>query len=268
MAWQPVPVLECVINISEGRDGTVIGAIASTAGADLLDVHTDPDHHRSVLTVVGEDAARAVATACIERLDLTQHEGVHPRIGVIDVVPFVPLGAAPMADAVAARDRFACWAAEVHGLPAFTYGEERTLPEIRRHCFDSLAPQFGPATAHRTAGAVAVGARPLLVAYNVWLAASGISTARRIAREIRRPGLRTLGLQVGDAVQVSMNLTDPTHLGPDTATDLVAERAAVERCELVGLVPEQVLNSIPARRWAELAVGSDVTIEARLMARR
>ena len=207
-------MLECVINISEGRDLEVVAAIAAAAGPDLLDVHTDADHNRSVLTVVGEDAPRAVARAAVERLDLRHHVGVHPRIGVLDVVPFVPLGDTPMSAAVAARDEFAGWAAEALGLPCFLYGPERSLPDVRRGAFLTLGPDVGPSAPHPSAGAAAVGARRVLVAYNLWLVEPDLETARRIASAIRGDGVRALGLAVGDEVQVSMNLVDPERVGP------------------------------------------------------
>ena len=104
-------MLLCVVNVSEGRDDDVLGALAATGGADLLDLHRDPHHHRAVLTLVGEQAPRRVARVAVERIDLRDHEGVHPRLGAVDVVPFVPYRAASMADAVAARDAFMAWAA-------------------------------------------------------------------------------------------------------------------------------------------------------------
>ena len=260
-------MLECVINISEGRRPGVIAEIARTAGTDLLDVHTDPDHHRSVLTVVGETAARAVARATIDRLDLRRHDGVHPRIGVLDVVPFVPLDGATFADAVAARNEMASWLAETFDLPCFLYGDERSLPAVRRGAFVDLAPDVGPRAPHPTAGGCAVGARRILVAYNVWLADADLATARRIASELRCPEVRTLGLQVGEEVQVSMNLVDPTVVGPAAVYDAVRERAQPSRAELVGLVPEAVLQAVAADRWDELDLGPERTIEARLRAR-
>ena len=257
------PMLECVINVSEGRRFDVLETIARAANGELLDVHTDGDHHRSVLTVVGEAAARAVTVAAVLQIDLRTHEGVHPRIGAVDVVPFVPLGSATMDDAIAARDRFAAWAGRELGVPCFVYGPERTLPDIRRGAWRDLAPDHGPATPHPSAGAIAVGARPVLVAYNVWLEADDLELARRIARELRGPALRTLGLQVGDEVQVSMNLVDPSVVGPDAAFDAVAARAAVARAELVGLVPRAVLDRIDPGRWAQLDLAAERTIEAR-----
>jgi glutamate formiminotransferase len=258
------PVLECVVNISEGRDGAVIDAIAAAAGADLLDVHTDPHHHRSVLTLVGEEAPRAVAVAAVDLLDLRRHDGVHPRIGVIDVVPFVALAGATPTDTVRARDDFCRWAGHELRLPCFRYGPERTLPDVRRGAFGELAPDCGPSAPHPSAGAAAVGARPVLVAYNVWLAEPDLALARRVASAVRRPGVRTLGLQVGHRVQVSMNLIDPLVVGPGAATDAVAALAEVTGCELVGLVPEAVLQAEDPARWDELDLAADRTIEARL----
>ncbi|MBA3281548.1 MAG: glutamate formiminotransferase [Acidimicrobiia bacterium] len=260
-------MLECVVNISEGRDRQVIGRVAAAAGRDLLDLHTDPHHHRSVLTLVGEDAARAVATEAVDRIDLRDHHGAHPRIGALDVVPFVPLDGATMHDAVAARDQFCGWAGEQLGLPCFAYGPERSLPDVRRLAFAGLEPDAGPAQPHESAGAVAVGARPLMVAYNVWLAEPDLALARRVASEVRGPTIRTLGLAVGDRVQVSMNLLDPLALGPDAASDAVAERAHIAGCELVGLVPRAVLDAIAPERWEALDLVEDRTIEARLAAR-
>ncbi|MBX3285066.1 MAG: glutamate formiminotransferase [Actinobacteria bacterium] len=257
-------MLECVVNISEGRDDAVIAAVADAAGRHLLDVHTDPHHHRSVLTLVGEDAARSVTVEAVARIDLRTHVGVHPRIGAVDVVPFVPLAGSTLADAAAARDRYCDWAARELDLPCFTYGPERTLPDVRREAFRTLAPATGPLRPHPTAGAVAVGARPLLVAYNVWLAEPDLALARRIAAEVRQPAVRALGLAVGERVQVSMNLVDPGAVGPAEATDLVAARAPVAGCELVGLVPEAVLAAVAPQRWAALDLGADRTIEERL----
>lgn len=257
-------MLECVINISEGRRLDLVETIARAAGRELIDVHTDPNHNRSVLTVVGEDAARAVAAATVLTLDLRSHQGAHPRIGVLDVVPFVPLGSTPFTEALAARDRFAAWAGERLALPCFVYGPERTLPDVRRHAFVDLAPDTGPRTPHPTAGAAAVGARPVLVAYNVWLAEPDLDRARALARDLRGPAVRALGLAVGDQVQVSMNLVDPASVGPAVVYDRIAGTTPVARAEVVGLVPRSVLEATPPARWSELDLHVDRTIEARL----
>ena len=257
-------MLECVVNVSEGRREDRLAAIAATAGADLLDVHRDADHHRAVLTLVGTDAPRRVAAAAVVELDLRAHHGVHPRLGVVDVVPFVPLEGATMGDAVRARDAFAAWAGEVLGVPCFLYGEERSLPQVRKEAWSALAPDTGPREPHPTAGAMCVGARPPLVAYNVWLVEPDLALARRVAAAIRGPHLRALGLGVGRRVQVSMNLIAPEVLGPAAAYDLVAARAPVAGAELVGLVPQDVLLAIAPGRWDELDLALDRTIEARL----
>jgi glutamate formiminotransferase len=258
------PLLESVVNISEGSRPHVVTAIASSAVGSLLDVHSDVHHNRSVLTLVGEEAPRAVARAAVAALDLRRHQGVHPRFGVVDVVPFVPLAGSTLVDAVAARDRFLDWMASDLGVPGFAYGPERTLPVVRRLAFGGLPPDRGPSRPHPTAGATAVGARPVLVAWNVWLADPDLARAQRIAREIRGPRLRALGLPVGRRVQVSMNLVEPDELGPADAWDLVAERGAIAGAELVGLVPRSVLDRTDPTRWAELDLAEGKTIESRL----
>ena len=261
-------VLECVINISEGRDTAVIGAVAGAAGRHLLDVHSDAHHNRSVLTLAGaavEEAARAVARAAVARIDLRHHHGVHPRIGALDVVPFIPLDrAATFDDALKARNAFAGWVARELGVPAFLYGPERSLPEVRRGAFRTLPPDTGPGFPHPTAGAVAVGARHLLVAFNLDLAVSDLATAKAIAATLRGEAVRALGLLVGEVAQVSCNLIAPLDVGPDAVYDAVAGRAEVARAELVGLVPATVLAAIPRHRWSQLDLDPSKTIEARL----
>lgn len=258
------------MNVSEGRDRAAIDAIAAAGGRAVLDVHTDAHHHRSVLTLAGaatrlEDAARAVASEAVRRIDIRLHTGVHPRLGAVDVVPFVPLAGATMADAIAARDRFAAWAADALGVPCFLYGPERSLPDVRRQASTGVPPDRGGPPAHPTAGAMCVGARAVLVAYNVWLADSvDVATARRVAAEVRGPAVRALGLDVGGRAQVSMNLVDPQLFGPAEAYDAVAARVAVAGAELVGLLPAEVLEAVPAARWVELDLAPSRTIEGTL----
>lgn len=259
-------MLECVVNVSEGRDPAVLGALDAAAGSALLDRHTDPHHHRSVFTLAGVDAVRELAREAVARLDLRGHDGVHPRIGVVDVVPFVPLGEATAADALAARDDYAAWSARDLGVPCFVYGPERTLPDIRRGAFASLDPDEGGPGPHPTAGASAVGQRGLLVAYNLWLTEPDLALAKQIARSLRSPSVRALGLAVGEWVQVSLNLIAPDHVGPAVVFDQVAAHASIARAELVGLVPQAVLDAVPPHRWPELDLAADRTIEARLEA--
>lgn len=266
-------MLECVVNVSEGRDRSLLATLSEATGAGLLDLHTDADHNRSVFTLVGTDAPRRLAAAAVSALDITRHEGVHPRLGVVDVVPFVPLTGSTMNDALVARDEFARWAADELGVPCFLYGPERTLPEIRRRAWRELAPDVTPTdrlTAHPTAGAMCVGAREVLVAWNIWLDAD-LGTAREIARRVRTESIRTLGLQTGRHVQVSVNLVDPLAHGPSEAWDAVrleahALGAVMMRAELVGLVPQAVLDATEESRWEELDLSLDRTIEARLAA--
>lgn len=264
----------------------MLDALARTAGASLLDVHTDPHHHRTVFTMAGESeelasAVRSLTSVAVATLDLRTHAGAHPRGGVVDVVPFVPLGHAPRSErggdlrvAVLARDAFADWAAAALSVPCFLYGpladgRQRSLPEVRRAAFDSLAPDTGPSEPHPTAGWIAVGARPVLVAYNLWTEGLDIVQARHVARCIRGPHVRALGLQLEEAVQISCNVLDPWEIGPAQLYDAVsrlvtAKGARVRRGELVGLLPKEVLDAIPSDRWAQLGLSDQSTIEARL----
>jgi glutamate formiminotransferase len=266
-----------VINVSEGRRDTVITAVAAAAGSCLLDVHTDPHHHRSVLTLAGagvEAAARALAMMTVSVVDLRSHRGVHPRLGAVDVVPFVPLGKSTPADARAAQVRFAGWMSTALGVPCFLYGTRISLPEVRRRAFRNLWPGTGPVLPHPSAGATCVGTRPVLVAYNVWLReGTRRAVARAIASAVRGPTVRSLAFGIGDRLQVSMNLVDPVEVGPAQAYDEVARHAralgtGVDRAELVGLLPRAVLAAVPKARRAELDIDASRTIEARLESSR
>ena len=260
-------MIECVINISEGRDLDLVEEIALVAGSDLLDVHCDADHNRSVITVVGATAPPAVIRHAVQRLDLRTHTGVHPRIGVVDVVPFVPLADSTYDDALRTRDAMSSWIANELQIPVFLYGPERTLPDIRRGAFTVLRPDLGPHQPHPTAGAVAVGARELMLAWNLWLSEPDLDLAKSIASSIRGPGVRALGLQIGDEVQVSMNLIDPLTVGPAEVYDRVASLAGLARAELVGLAPQSVLNAVDEKRWEQLNLSVETTIESRLQRR-
>ena len=286
---------ECVINISEGRDPEVIAAVAAAGGVCLLDVHSDAEHHRSVLTLGGplhevSSAARRVAAAAVGAIDLTEHRGIHPRLGAVDVVPFVQLdqadtSVAPWEAIIAARDSFASWAGSELGIPCFLYGPERSLPDIRRHAFSTLSPDTGPTAPHPTAGASAVGARRVLIAYNVWIAgrvAGGpapeshidvTEVARSLAARLRRPGLRTLGLAVDGGAQVSCNVVDHHQVTLSEVFDEVATGSAefgcsVTRGELVGLVPQVSLSAVDECRWVALGLRAEDTIEFRMGTRQ
>ena len=282
MEASPSGLLECVVNVSEGRDEATIMQLHDSCGPYLLDLHSDADHNRSVFTLGGPrdvlfDAVRALASDVVARLDFPAHSGVHPRVGTLDVVPWVslrrtrdgPLADGAIPESVSARIRFAAWAGSELRLPCFLYGLGGfpSLPEVRRRAWVDLAPATGPPVPHPHAGACAVGARPVLVAYNVWLAGDDLAVARAIARELRGSfdgRVRTLALPVGSRVQVSCNLIDPWAAGPGVVFDFVASRTEVEHCELVGLVPLGVLNAEPRHRWAELGIDPSMTIEARL----
>ena len=276
-------------NVSEGRDRAALDELARACGPSLLDVHADADHHRAVFTLAGPGAAdaaaaaRALARSAVERLDLRAHDGVHPRLGVLDVVPFVALDEPP-AGAVEAARSFARWLGTDVGVPVFLYGDAddrgRSLPDARRDAFSRRVPDFGPAAADPRTGATAVGARAPLVAVNCRLDRDDVALARQIAHEVRErdgglPGVRALGFRLASAAaaQVSMNVTDLAATGVEaacTAVRLAAGRAgaSVDAVELVGLVPaaEQARWSDGFREWSRLA--ADVTIEARLAARR
>jgi glutamate formiminotransferase len=266
------------VNVSEGRDETVLAALAEAAGTCLLDVHRDPDHHRSVFTLAGPagqvaQGVRELARRSVSVLDLRRHQGVHPRLGVLDVVPWVALEGEPLRDAEPpggpalareARDQFAAWASKELGLPVFLYGPERSLPEVRKTAWRALMPDLGPDVPHPTAGAVVVGCRPLLVAYNLWLRDGDLAKAREVAAQVRGPHLRALGLPVGSSVQVSCNLVAPGVLGPADVWDKVSALVEIERAELVGLVPAAVLQAIPRERWQQLDLSPERTIESRL----
>jgi glutamate formiminotransferase / 5-formyltetrahydrofolate cyclo-ligase len=281
-------LIECVINVSEGRDETALRTIAERCAASLVDVHTDADHHRSVFTLAGPGphdattAARDLADAVADTISIADHDGVHPYLGALDVVPFVALGGTKVerAQAADAARAFGEWWAETHRVPVFFYDdadrEGRDLPHIRRHAFRSRAPDFGPGAPHPTLGATAVGARKPLIAINLLLVTQDIAVARRIAREVREsdgglPGVRALGLMLASAgrPQVSMNLADLDRTGIEDACLTVRELARRERTdvasvEVVGLIPRFELDrcSDEFLQWAD--IDATRAIEARI----
>ena len=261
-------MLECVVNLSEGRSDRLLREISDLVAGSLLDLHADPDHNRCVVTLVGTDAVRDLARWAVENLDLGGHSGVHPRLGTVDVVPFVPLEGSTMQDALAARDEFARWVVSELGIPCFLYGPERSLPEVRRRAWNDLAPDLGPREPHVRAGAICAGARGPLVAWNLWVDGIDLAATRAVASRVRTPTIRTLGLRTGAHTQVSVNLVEPLVDGPCGAYDAIVSElpdgARVVRSELVGLVPRAVLASIDPDRWEELDLDDSRTIEARL----
>jgi glutamate formiminotransferase len=260
--------LESVPNFSEGRDRATIAAIgeALSGGVRLLDVHSDPDHNRSVFTLVGRDEPLVVAllagiAVARERIDLRRHEGAHPRIGAADVVPLVPLRPEDMERARAAALELARRVGEELELPALLYGElapERGPAFYRRGGTEELArrlesgelePDFGPGELDPSAGGVIVGARRPLIAFNVDLRGATLEDARAIAAAVRErdggfPGVRALGLELPDSgrVQVSMNVEDweaaALHeIVARIEAEAASRGAEVAGSELVGLMP-------------------------------
>jgi glutamate formiminotransferase len=270
-----VSLIECVPNISEGRRRDVIAACAKAAqgaGVQLLDVSSDAAHNRSVLTLAGTaapllDAVLALAETVIAAIDLRTHDGVHPCMGALDVVPFVPLDATPLDACIDLAREVAAALATRHGVPVYLYGaaartpDRHALERVRRRGFPDLAarmaagwaPDAGPAAPHPSAGATAVGARRILIAYNVELATEHLDVARSIARAVREsngglPAVKAHGLPLADrgAVQVSMNLIDYRRTSMRAAFEAVAREArrhgvAVAASELVGLAPRAAL---------------------------
>ncbi|MHB2028030.1 MAG: hypothetical protein ACYCPT_04335, partial [Acidimicrobiales bacterium] len=215
---------------------------------------------------------RRLITAAFECLDLRNHEGVHPRFGVVDVVPFVALKDKSIDRAVAMRDETARWIASGWNVPVFLYGplpdgSTRTLPDVRRGAFTTLQPDLGPAVSHERLGACALGQRGVLVAWNIWLEGVSYSEANAIATALRRPNVRVLAFRVGDFVQISFNLIEPATIRPSQLYDQVRallSEGEILRCELVGLAPEHLVRSESRSRWSSLDLDLDRTIEARL----
>ncbi len=271
-------MFECVLNISEGRDEVVLDELGALSGTSLRDRHTDARHHRSVFTLINDPErlmldVRSLIGGAFARLSLHEHEGVHPRFGVVDVVPFVALDASERPVARRLRDDTAKWISATHQVATFLYGElddgnVRSLPEVRRHAFVTLNPDFGPREPSATLGAVAVGERPVLVAWNLWLANTTPRRARELAAMLRSEDVRALGFDTASEVQVSCNLLDVQRTTPSMLYDLVASHLEgpehLTRSELVGLVPASLLEREPRARWAQLGLSPDATIEARL----
>ena len=292
-------LVECVPNLSEGRRRDVVEEIAAAAAGDgrrVVDLSLDADHHRSVITLVGapdrlvEGIVNLVGEA-MQRIDLREHRGAHPRMGAVDVIPFVPIRGVSMADCVALSHRAGEAIAEEFGIPVYLYEESatserrRNLAEIRRGEFEGLGekmrhsewhPDYGVPRPHPTAGAVAVGAREYLIAYNINLATSDLSVAKRIAAAVRfsSGGLRyvkALGLSLENQgiVQVSMNLTNFRKTPILRTFELVKREAQrhgvlVQSSEIVGTVPRQVLYDVAATELQLEGFSPDLVLEERI----
>ena len=272
-------LVESVPNVSEGRRSEVVdrmaAAIESVPGVFLLDRTSDASHNRSVFTLAGEhdavsDALERLVDVAVDDIDMEFHEGEHPRIGAVDVIPFIPLGSTTIEDAVELARAFGARVATRFDLPVFLYARAATradrqkLADVRRGQYEGLKteisqrgrePDFGPARLHPTAGAVAVGARPFLIAYNINLESDDIELARRIARRVRESGgglprLQANGFEIREPerghpearAQVSMNLLDfavtPLWVVWETVRDLAAQDGVrLAESELIGLAP-------------------------------
>jgi len=277
-------VIECVPNFSEGRRKDVVDkivhSIRSVPGTKVLDVESDPDHNRSVITYtgtresVGESAFRG-ARAALELIDLTKHKGEHPRMGALDVLPFIPVQEATMEDCIDIANRTAARIAKELKIPCYMYEaaakrpDRRNLENVRRGQFEGLReavltddtryPDYGPRMLHPTAGATAVGARMPLVAFNVNLRSTDVSVAKDIAKKIRAssggmPHVKALGFTLQDKgmVQISMNLTDYTVTPISKVFDAIREEAdargvEIANGEIIGLIPLDVVCDLAAR---------------------
>jgi len=293
-------LVESVPNVSEGRDRSAIeamaGAMQEVPGVRLLDIQSDPDHHRTVFTLVGDPDSVAEAilrlfAAAVPRIDLRLHRGEHPRMGAVDVVPFVPVRGVTMADCVALARRVGHEVWKRFRIPVYLYEEaasrpeRRDLAEIRRGEFEGFAekiraeawaPDFGERAVHPTAGVAAVGAREFLIAFNVNLGTADLQVAKAVAKAVRGSsgGLRyvkALGVALEDRgiVQVSMNLTNYKQTPLARTLELVRLEAArhgvpVVGTEIVGLVPEDALVQAAAHYLCLERFSSDLILERRL----
>ena len=270
-------IVECVPNISEGRNResieAIVSAVRAAAGIRVLDVSSDTSHNRSVLTIVGDppalrDAVLALFEAAVSRIDLRTHRGEHPRMGAVDVVPFIPIRGASTEDCVALARDVGAAVADRFQIPVYLYEDaassehRRNLADVRKGQFEGFAekmkdprwkPDFGPDTPNASAGAVAIGARPFLIAYNINLATKDLAIADRIAKAIRHLSggfryVKAMGVELSDRglVQVSINMTNfrktPLHRVFECVRS-EAERhgVAVVGSEIVGLSPADAL---------------------------
>lgn len=286
-------LIECVPNFSEGQDPAVLDAIASAVGAvpgvRVLRAEMDPDHNRSVLTFAGSpDAIGAGAFAGIkaaaEKIDLRRHGGVHPRIGATDVTPFIPLEGATMADCVRIARRTGQRVWDELGIPVYFYEaaaatrDRAALENVRRGGFEhpGLLPDLGGPALHPRAGACVIGARKLLIAFNVNLITEDLSVARAIARKIRAssgglPALKAIGVPLlsRKLVQVSMNLVDFERTPLDAVLAAVRQEAAARQVEIagveyIGLVPRKAVEDAASRQSEWVRFDPNLILENRL----
>jgi glutamate formiminotransferase len=294
-------IVECVPNFSEGRRKEVVDkivySIRSVPGVKVLDVEMDPDHNRSVVTFVGnketvQEGAFRGARAARELIDLTKHQGQHPRMGALDVLPFVPLSGVTMEDCVEIANKVASRIARELKIPIYLYEsaakrpERKNLEDVRRGEFEGLRdaivkdvaryPDYGPRAVHPTAGATAVGARMPLIAFNVNLDSKDIGVAKEIAKKIRAssgglPNVKALGfaLEHKGVVQVSMNLTDYTVTPISKVFDAIRNEAksrkvGITEGELIGLIPLDAVCDIASKFLMMSSFTSNQVLERRI----
>ncbi|WP_459188711.1 glutamate formimidoyltransferase [Parabacteroides sp. APC149_11_2_Y6] len=294
-------IMECVPNFSEGRDlekiEKIIDKFRAKNGVKLLDYSNDTDHNRLVVTVVGEpealkDALLEAIGQAVELIDLTKHTGQHPRMGAVDVVPFIPIRGCTMEEAIALSKEVAGKVASLYNLPVFLYEKSASAPHrenlaaIRKGEFEGMAekiklpewkPDFGPVERHPTAGTVAIGARMPLVAYNVNLGTDNLAIADSIAKKIRFIGgglrfCKAMGVELKERgiVQVSINMTDYTRTALYRAFELVRIEARrygvpVVGSEIVGLVPMEALIDTASYYLGLEDFSLNQVLEARIM---
>src|SRR5213080_1247278 len=294
------PLVESVPNFSEGRDAATLEALrtalTTVPGVRLLDVQADTSHNRSVFTFVAPpdaavEAALSAMRVAAERIDLTKHRGEHPRMGAADVVPFVPVRDVTMEDCVALARRLGERAADELGVPIYLYAraatrpERERLPDVRKGEFEGLRerigkdpaadPDFGPKHVHPTAGVTAIGARPFLVAFNIYLDTGDVRVAKDIAQQIRTssgglPAVQASGFEVDGKAQVSMNLLDVDTTSPATVFAAVESRARargieIQKSEVVGLVPERAILAAGAA-YLKVPDAADHLLEEKIRA--
>ena len=299
MSWSKI--MECVPNFSEGRDlekiEKIVSAFRAKEGVKLLDYSNDTDHNRCVVTVVGEPEALKAAVIeavgkAVELIDLNKHEGQHPRMGAVDVVPFIPIKGCTMDDAVAMSKEVGAKIAELYNLPVFLYEKSASAPyrenlaAVRKGEFEGMAekikqpewhPDFGPAERHATAGTVAVGARMPLVAFNINLNTPSLDIAHSIAKRIRFIGgglrfCKAMGVDLPERgiTQVSINMTDYSKTALYQAFEMVKYEArrygvSIVGSEIIGLVPMAALIDTAEYYLGIENFSMDQVLESRIM---
>ncbi|MFH0887528.1 MAG: glutamate formimidoyltransferase [bacterium] len=289
-------VIECVPNFSEGRDqeiiNTIVSAVKEIEEVKVLDLHSDPDHNRSVITMIShepkclKEACMRLTKKAVDLIDIEKHQGVHPYIGVVDVIPFIPVSHTNPSECVGIAHELGQEIYSNFGIPVYFYGlatmedSRRNLPDVRRGGYIKLKdniknserkPDIGDAVIHPTAGAVAVGVRKFLIAYNVNLRTKDLNIAKAIARSIREQhgglaGVRTIGVPISSQghCQISINITDHQQSSLRDVFNAVSDEAekhkvAISNSEIVGLIPQSayfnnIADVLKLKKWDNMMV--------------